>query len=197
MALTVADGIKNRWQEYTEKLYEKDHYDPDNHDGVITYLEPDILECQFKRALGSITKNKAGGGDGVPVELFQILKDDAVKALTISANLENSAVATGLEKVTFSSNLKKSSKYHTTALISHASKVMLKFLQARLQHCMNHEFSHVQGGFRKGRRTRDQFPTSAKSLKKQESCRKTFFFSVLWTISKPLTVWVTTNFGKL
>ena len=178
-------------------VQKKDLNDPGNHDGMITHLDPDILEWEVKGALGSITKNKAGGGDGVPVELFQILKDDAVKALTISANLENSAVATGLEKVTFSSNLKKSSKYHTTALISHASKVMLKFLQARLQHCMNHEFSHVQGGFRKGRRTRDQFPTSAKSLKKQESCRKTFFFSVLWTISKPLTVWVTTNFGKL
>ena len=78
--LTVADDIKKRWQEYTE-LYKKDLYDPDNHDGVITHLEPDILECEVKWALGSITTNKANGGDGIPVELFQILKDDAVKVL--------------------------------------------------------------------------------------------------------------------
>ena len=79
--LTEAEGIKKRWQEYTEELYKKDLYDPDNHDGVITHLEPDILECKVKRALGSITMNKASGGDGIPVELFQILKDDAVKVL--------------------------------------------------------------------------------------------------------------------
>ena len=78
--LTEAEDIK-RWQEYTEELYNKDLYDPDNHDGVITHLEPDILECKVKWALGSITMNKASGGDGIPVELFQILKDDAVKVL--------------------------------------------------------------------------------------------------------------------
>ena len=81
MDLTEAEDIKKRWQEYTEKLYEKDLHDPDNHDGVITHLEPDILECEVKWALGSITTNKASGGDGIPVELFQILKDDAVKVL--------------------------------------------------------------------------------------------------------------------
>ena len=80
MDLTEAENIKKRWQEYTEELYKKDH-DPDNHDGVITHLEPDILECEVKWALGSITTNKASGGDGIPVELFQILKDDAVKVL--------------------------------------------------------------------------------------------------------------------
>ena len=79
MDLTEAEDIKKRWQEYTEELYKKDFHDPDNHDGVITYLEPDILECRVKWALGSITVNKASGGDGIPVELFQILKDDAVK----------------------------------------------------------------------------------------------------------------------
>ena len=79
MDLTEAEDIKKRWQEYTEKLYKKDLHDPDNHDGVITYLEPDILECEVKWALGSITMNKASGGDGIPVELFQILKNDAVK----------------------------------------------------------------------------------------------------------------------
>ena len=81
MDLPEAEDIKKRWQEYTEKLYKKDPHNPDNHDGVITYLEPDILECEVKWALRSITTNKASGGDGIPVELFQILKDDAVKVL--------------------------------------------------------------------------------------------------------------------
>ena len=81
MDLTEAEDIKKRWQENTEELYKKDLHDPDNHDGVITNLEPDILECQVKWALGSIIANKASGGDGIPVELFQILKDDAVKML--------------------------------------------------------------------------------------------------------------------
>ena len=81
MDLTEAEDIKTRWQEYTEELYKKDLHDPDNHDGVITHLEPDILECKVKWALGSITTNKANGGDGISVELFQILKDDAVKVL--------------------------------------------------------------------------------------------------------------------
>ena len=104
----LAEDIKKRWQEYTEELYKKDLHDPDNHNGMITYLEPDILECEVKWALGSITTNKASGGDGIPVELFQILKEDAVKsaAFNMPANLENSAVATGLEKVTFHSNSK-------------------------------------------------------------------------------------------
>ena len=81
MDLTEAEDIKKRWQEYTEELYKKDLHDPDNHDGVITHLEPDILECEVKWVLESITTNKASGGDGIPVELFQILKDDAVKVL--------------------------------------------------------------------------------------------------------------------
>ena len=81
MDLAEAEDIKNRWQEYTEKLYKKDLHEPDNHDGVIAHLEPDILECEVKWALGSITTNKASGGDGIPVELFEILKDDAGKVL--------------------------------------------------------------------------------------------------------------------
>ena len=104
MDLTEAEGIKKRWQEFTEELYKKDLHDPDNH-GVITDLEPDILECEVKWAIGSITTNKASGGDGIPVELFQILKSDAVQVL-YSANMENSAVATGLEKVSFHSSPK-------------------------------------------------------------------------------------------
>jgi len=98
MDLTEAESIKNRWQEYTEELYKKDIHDTDNHDGVIIHLEPDILECEVKWALGSTTTNKASGGDGIPAELFQILKDDDVKVLhSMSANLENAALATGLE----------------------------------------------------------------------------------------------------
>ena len=106
MDLTEAEDIKKWWQEYTEELYKKDLHDPDNHDGVITDLEPDILECEVKWALGSITTNKASGGDGIPVELFQILKDDAVKVLH-SICQQNSAVATGLQKVSFHSNPKE------------------------------------------------------------------------------------------
>ena len=102
MDLTEAENIKKRWQEYTEELYKKDLHDPDNHDGVITHLEPDILECEVKWALGSITMNKTSGGNGIPAELFPILKDDAVKVLhSMPAHLGNSAVATGLEKVSF------------------------------------------------------------------------------------------------
>jgi len=88
--LTEAEDIKKRWQEYTEELYKKDLYDPDNHDGVITHLEPDILECEVKRASESITMNKASGGDGIPVELFQILKDDAVKDASKFGKLSSS-----------------------------------------------------------------------------------------------------------
>ena len=105
MDLTEAEDTKKRWQEYTEELYRKDVHNPDNHDGVITHLEPDILEYEVKWVFGSITTNKACGGDGILVELFQRLKDDAVKVLhSMPANLENSAVATGLEKVCFHSN---------------------------------------------------------------------------------------------
>ena len=108
MDLTEAADIKERWQEYTEELYKKDLHNPDNHDGVITHLEPDILGCEVKWALGSITKNKASGGDGIPVELFQILKDDAVKVLhSICQQIWKTAVATGLEKVSFHSNPKE------------------------------------------------------------------------------------------
>ena len=141
----------------------KDLHDPDNHDGVITHLEPDILECEVKWALGSITTNKASGGNGIPVELFQILKDDelSIVAFNMPANLENSAVATGLERSVFipipkKGNVKECSNYRTIAHISHASKVMLKILQARLQQYVNCELPDVQAGFRKGRGTRDQ-----------------------------------------
>ena len=109
MDLTQAEDIKKRWQEYTEELYKKDLHDQDNHDGVITHLEPDILECKVKGASGSITTNKASGGGGIPVELFQILKDDAVKVLHLICQQiwKTQQVATGLEKVSFHSDSKE------------------------------------------------------------------------------------------
>ena len=132
------------WQEYTEELYKKYLNDPDNHNGVITHLEPDILERKIKWALGSITMNKASGGDGIPVELFQTLKDDVVKVLySICQQIWKSqqwpqdwkrSVFIPIPK---KGNAKECSNYHTIVLISHASKVMLKILQARLQQYVN------------------------------------------------------------
>ena len=144
------------------RLYKKDLHDPDNHDDVISNLEPDILECEVKWALESITTNKASGGDGIPVELFQILKDDAVKVLysicqqiwktqPLPQNWKRSVFIPIPKK----GNAKECSNYRTIALISHTRKVMLKILQARLQQYVNRELTDVQAGFRKGRGTRD------------------------------------------
>ena len=147
--------------EYTEELYKKDLHDPDNHDGVIANLQPDILECKVKWALESITMNKASGGDGIPVELFQILKDDTVKVLhSVCQQIwETQQWPQDWKRLVFipipmKGNAKECSNYHAIALISHASKVMLKILQARLQHYVNHELPDVQAGFGKGRGTR-------------------------------------------
>ena len=163
MDLTEAEDIKKRWQEYTEELYKKDLHDQDNHDGVITHLEPDILECKVKWALGSITMNEASGGDGFPVELFQILKDDAVKVLHsicqqiwITRQWSQDWKRSVFIPVPKKGSGKECSNCCTIALISHASKVMLKILQARLQQYVNQELSDVQAEFRKGRGTRDQ-----------------------------------------
>ena len=163
MDLTVAEDIRKRWQEYTEELYKKDCHDPDNDDGVITNLEPDILECEVKWALESITTNKASGGDGIPAELFQILKDDAVKMLySIFQQIWKTQQwpqdwkMSVFIPITKKGNAKDCSNYHTIALISHTSQVMLKILQARLQECVNRELPDVQAEFRKGRGTRDQ-----------------------------------------
>ena len=161
MDLTEAEDIKKRWQEYTEEMYKKDLHDPDNHDGKITHLEPDILECEVKWALESITTNKASGGDGIPVELFQILKDYAVKVLHSKYQQiwktqqwpqdRKRSVFIPIPKKGIA---KECSNYFTIALISHTSKVMLKILHARLQQYMNRELPDVQAGFRKGRGTR-------------------------------------------
>ena len=142
--LTEAEDIKKRWQEYTEELYEKDLHDPDNHNGVITHLEPDILECEVKWFLGSISTNKASGGDGIPAELFHILKDDAVKVLhSICQQIrETQQWPQDWKRSVFipiprKGNAKEYSNYHTIALISHIGKVMLKILQARIQQYTN------------------------------------------------------------
>ena len=168
--LTEAEDIKKRWQEYTEELYKKDLHDPDNHDAVITRLEPDILECKVKWASGSITTNKASGGDGIPVELFQILKDDAVKVVhSICQQVWKTqqwpqdwkrSVFIPIPK---KGNAKECSNHHTIALISHASKVMLKILQARFQQYMNHELPGVQAVLEKAEEPEIKLPTSAGS----------------------------------
>ena len=139
MDLTEAENVKKRRQKYTGELYKKDLHDPDHHDGVITHLEQDILECEVKWDLESITTNKASGGDGIPVELFQILKDDAVKVLhSICQQMWKTqqwpqdwkrSVFIPIPK---KDNVKECSNYHTFTFISHASKVMLRNLQARL-----------------------------------------------------------------
>ena len=163
MDITYADDIKKRWQEYTEELYKKHLNDPDNHDGVFTNLDLGILEYEVKWALGSITMNKASGGDGIPVELFQMVKDDAVKVLqsTCQQIWKTQQWPQDWKRSIFiptpkKGNVKECSNYPTIVLISHASKVVLKIFQARLKQYVKSEFPDVQAGFRKGRGTRDQ-----------------------------------------
>ena len=135
MDLTEAEDIKKWWQEYTEELYRKDFHDPDYHNGVIIHLEPDTLECEVKWAIGSITTNKASGGDGIPVELFQILKDDAVKVLhSICKQIWKTHQwpqdwkRSAFIPIPKKGNAKECSNCHTVTLISHASKAILKIL---------------------------------------------------------------------
>ena len=181
--LTEAGDIKKRWQEYTEELYKKDLHDPDNHSGLIISLEPDILECEVKGALGSITMNKASGGDGIPVELFQILKDNSVKMLhSICQQIwktqqwpQNWKRSVSIQ-IPKKGNAKECSNYRTIALISHASKEMLKILQARLQQYVNHELPDDQAGFRKGRGTRDQIANICWIIEKAREFQKNIYF---------------------
>ena len=181
MDQTEAEYIRKRWQQYTE-LYKKDLHDPDNYDGVLTHLEPDILECEVRWALESITKNKASGGDGIPVELFQILKDDAVKVLHSRCQQQQwpqdwkRSVFIPIPK---KGNAKECSNYRTNTLISQASKAMLKILQASLQQYVNCELPDVQTGFRKGRGTRDQIANINWIIKKaREFQKKIYFYSI-------------------
>ena len=182
---TIKDrnGMDLTEAEYTEELYKKDLHDPDNHDGMITHLERNILECEVKWALGSITMNKASGGDGIPVELFQILKDDAVKVLhSICQQIWKSQQCPQDWKrsvfipIPMKGNAKECPNYRTIALISNSSKVMLKILQARLQQPMNCELPDVQAGFRKGRGTRDQIANIGGIIEKVREFQKSIHF---------------------
>ena len=183
MDLVEAEYIKKWWQEYTDELYKKDLHDLDKHDVVITHLEPDILEREDKWALESITMNKASGGDGIPVELFQILKDYAIKVLhSICRQMWKTqqwpqdwkrSIFIPIPK---KGNAKELSKYCIIAFISHASKVMLKILQARLQQYVNRELPDVQVGFRKGRGTRDEIANIRWIMEKAREFQKNIYF---------------------
>ena len=187
MNLTKAEDIKKRWQEYTKELHKKDLHNPGNHDGVITHLEPDILGCEVKWALESITTNKASGGDGIPVELFQILKDDAVKVLhSLCQQIwKTQQWPRDWKRLVFipipkKVNPKQCSNYDTIALISHASKVMLKILQARLQQYMNPWTSRCSSWFWKGRGIRDQIANICWIIEKAREFQKKHLFLLYW-----------------
>ena len=172
---------------------------------MITHLEPDILECKVKWALESITINKASGGDGILVELFQILKDESAVKVKVLHSIYQQIWKTRqwpqdwkrsvFIPVPKKGNAKECSNYHTIALISHASKVMLIILQARLQQFMNHELPDVQAGFRKGRGTRDQIANICWIMEKAREFQKNIYFCFI-DHAKPLTVWITRNCGK-
>ena len=174
MDLTEAKDIKKRWQEYTEELYKRI---------FTTQVITMVWSLTFKWALGRITANKASGGDGIPVELFQILKDDAVKVLhSICHHIWKTqqwpqdwkrSVFIPIPK---KGNAKECLNYRTIALISHASKVMLKILQARLQQYLNCELPHVQSDFRKGRGTRDQIANIRWIMDKAREFQKNMYF---------------------
>ena len=196
VGLTEAEDIKKRWQEYTEELYKKDLHSPDNHDSVITHLEPDILECEVKRDIGSFATNKTSAGDEIPVQLFQMLKDDVMKVLHAICqqiwktqqwpqNWKKSVFIPTPKK----GNVKEYSNYCTIALISNISKVMLKILQARVQQYMNCELPDVQTGFRKGIGTRDQSVNICWIIKKAREFQETSTSSLL---TMPNTVHVCT-----
>ena len=165
------------------RTIKKNLHNPDNHDGVITHLEPDILECEVKWALGNITTNKVSGGDGIPVELLQILKDDAVKVLhSVCQQMWKTqqwpqdwkmSVVIPIPK---KGNAKECSNHCTIALISHASKAMLKILQATLQQYVNYELPNVQAELRKGRGTRDQIANICWIIEKARELQKNIYF---------------------
>ena len=178
---TEAEEIK-RWQEYTE-LYKKGLNGPDNHNNVITHLEQDILEWEVKWSLGTIIMNKASGSDRIPLELFQILKDDAVKVLHSKCQpiWKSQQWPQDWKRSVFipipkKGNAKECSDYCTIALTSHASKVMLKILQVRLQQYVNCELPDVQAGFRKGRGTRDPIANIRWIVEKGREFQKNIYF---------------------
>ena len=183
------------------RTIEKILHDPDNHDGVVTHLEPNILEYEVKWALGSITMNKASRGDEIPVELIQILKDDAIKLMhSICQQVWKTEQWPQAGKRLFfipipkKGNTKECSNYSTVALISHISNVMFKILQARLQQYVNHELPHVQAGFRKGRGTRDQIGNICWIIGKATEFQKNIYFCFI-DYAKAF-VRITINCGK-
>ena len=183
MDLTKAEDIKKRCQEYTEEPYKNDLHDPGNYDDVITHLESDILECEDNWALGSITTNKPSGGDGIPVALFQIPKDDTVKVLHSICQLiwKTQQWPQDWKRSVFiliskKGNANESSNYCTISLISHSSRMMLKILQTRLQQYVNHELPDVLADFRKGRGTRDKIANICWIMEKAREFQKNVYF---------------------
>ena len=180
--LTETKGIKKKWQEYTEE-YTKGLNDPDNHDSVITHLEPDTLECEVKWALGSNTTNQTSGGDGIPAELFQILKYGAVKVLNSICqeiwktqqwpqDWKRSAFILIAKK----GNAKECSNHDRIALIAHTSKIILKILQARVQLYVNWEIPDVQAGFWRGKTIRNQIANIHWIMKKAREFQQNIYF---------------------
>ena len=184
--LTEAEDIKEKWQEYTGELYKKGLHDPDNHDGVITHLEPDILECEVKWVLESITMNKIVEVMGFQWSSFKSWNRRLWKCFTQYANkFGKLSSGHGTGKCVFipiptKGNAKECSDYCTIALISHASKVMLKILQARLQQYVNRELSNVQAGFRKGRGTRDHIANICWIMEKARDLQEKHLFLLYW-----------------
>ena len=180
--IDLTEAIKKRWQEYTEELYKKDSHDPDNHNSMITHLGPDILECEVRWALDSITMNKASGGDGIPTELFRIQKDDAVKVLhSICQQIwKTQQWSQDWKRSVFfpipkKGNAKACSDYHTVALISHASKIVLKILQVRPQQYVDHNFQMFKLELERAEEPEIKLPTSNGSRKMQEFQKNIYF----------------------
>ena len=182
MDLTEAEEIKKRWKEYTEELYKNGLNDLYNHDDQVTHLEPDILECKAKWVLGNITTNKATRGDGIPVELFQIRKDDVKMLHSICQQIwKTQQCPRDWKRSVFipipkKGNAKECSNYQIITFISYASKVMLNILQVMLQHYVNCKLPYVQAGFRKGRGTRDQIANIHWITGKAREFQKNIYF---------------------
>ena len=187
-------GCKNTWKNYTKK----DLNDPDNHDGVIIHPEPDILECEVKQTIERITMNKVSGCNGIPADLLKILKDNVGKVLhSICQQIQKtqkdckSSVFIPIPK---KGNAKECLNYHTITLNSHASKVMLKILQARLQQLVNQELSDIKAGFKKGNGTIDQIANIHWITEKAREFQKNIYFCFIdYAID---FVWITANCGK-
>ena len=202
MDLTGAEDIKKKQLEYIEELYKKYLHEPDNNNRVISHLQPDILQCEVKWASECITTNKASGRDGIPVELFQILKDNAVKVLysICQQTWKTQQWLQDWKRSVFipipkKGNAKECSNYHTIALISHTSKKCSKFSKPGFSNTSTVNFLMFKLVLEKAEEPEIKLPTSAESWKKLESSR-ILSISAFLTMPKPLTVWITINCGK-